>query len=63
MLDAVLEPHSMNDLGSMIWTIEPTFPRQPPNSGKSYHLFTAKRIASLPQPSDGLFLGLQGADE
>ena len=35
---------------------KPTFPRCPPNSWKSYHRFTAKRTASLPQPSDGLIL-------
>ena len=33
--------------------IKPTFPRQPPNSGKSYHRSTAKRTPSLPQPSAG----------
>ncbi len=34
--------------------LKPTFPRSPPNSGKSYRRLTAMRTASLPKPSDGM---------
>ena len=44
----------------------PGFPRWLSQVGDDYNIHrrsTVKTIASLPQPSDGLILGLQGADE
>ena len=41
--------------GDFVFT-NPTFPRCPSNSWKSYHRSTTKGTASLPQPSDGLIL-------
>ena len=64
-IDAATQPFSMTTAKSIVTTgfILSGISQITPNFGKSVHRCTAMKTACLPQPSDGLILDFQGADE